>query len=655
MALRSGHCCPRHLSDVSVSSKLAARSHRGESLPSRSWLRSIRACAATSSNAPDSSSEVYQGKGGCSWRIRGYNPATDGPLIVKLQTESFHEAGSGFIPFLDKLSYQTFQAEVVDALKQKTKYDASVFKMFVAEPEPKAEDGKPRIDGVVEATLCDDKEVLKAFGKRVTSDGRYILVTSMSVAAAERRKGLAMAMLRAAEDLAIAWNQRDLVLYVYEDNAAGVQLYKNYGMKVKSKDPRWKSILGGRIRLLMHKEVERSAKLEDQHLSTQITLSGSPEASITISRLHVKELGMLYDGGEERMRRAVYKLMQGSATLGFVGASCTEGMGGVTPWPTNLLDRLKLVFPQADVHMFNGARGGTSSSYMGLCVHEHVPQNADLIMVEFAVNDPSLLGTCGKLVQEQPCFEKLSMDNFRNYTPGLETRQDHFYLPDGVHLGHAGSKEPLSQSCFFMDKLNPLVLEKKGFEYINEAKQERARWGYVATTPGSEVKFSIDVFSVMNPAQLNRSSRDRDHTPAGGVQPGEVVVSSEDPTMQIQVMYLRSYEGMGRATIACSGGCGCNHNVINGNYHDHLSLILPHMVKITLISREKCVLTFRVDEGTDKGGHKVKIVGLVVTNVEMDAVFSNTAIDWVTEIKKEDRTTVVSHNKIDPTNLQQSG
>ena len=37
--------------------------------------------------------------------------------------------------------------------------------------------------------------------------------------------------------------------------------------------------------------------------------------------------------------------------------------------------------------MFNGAKGGTTSMYTAMCVHEHVQNDTDIVFVEFASND----------------------------------------------------------------------------------------------------------------------------------------------------------------------------------------------------------------------------------------------------------------------------
>ncbi len=51
------------------------------------------------------------------------------------------------------------------------------------------------------------------------------------------------------------WQQRSLVLHVYEDNTQAVALYKANGYQVLSSDPGWKRLLpGARVRLLMEKQ-----------------------------------------------------------------------------------------------------------------------------------------------------------------------------------------------------------------------------------------------------------------------------------------------------------------------------------------------------------------------------------------------------------------
>lgn len=36
--------------------------------------------------------------------------------------------------------------------------------------------------------------------------------------------------------------------------------------------------------------------------------------------------------------------------------------------------------------------------------------------------------------------------------------------------------------------------------------------------------------------------------------------------MQVHLLYLRSWSGMGRAQVACAGGCRCNATELDGHW-----------------------------------------------------------------------------------------
>eukprot|EP00195_Chlamydomonas_chlamydogama_P017355 CAMPEP_0202913954 /NCGR_PEP_ID=MMETSP1392-20130828/61888_1 /ASSEMBLY_ACC=CAM_ASM_000868 /TAXON_ID=225041 /ORGANISM="Chlamydomonas chlamydogama, Strain SAG 11-48b" /LENGTH=154 /DNA_ID=CAMNT_0049605423 /DNA_START=134 /DNA_END=595 /DNA_ORIENTATION=+ len=97
------------------------------------------------------------------------------------------------------------------------------------------------------------------------------------------------------------------------------------------------------------------------------------ESSYMVPRRQ-REFGMLYRGAMERTRIAVNKLVTGQPfRVGFVGASCTEGIGYEPGqhwqlWTNRVCDMLRRVFTQSNITQYNGAKGGTNTEYMALCV-----------------------------------------------------------------------------------------------------------------------------------------------------------------------------------------------------------------------------------------------------------------------------------------------
>mmetsp|Transcript_33865 Transcript_33865/g.75103 ORF Transcript_33865/g.75103 Transcript_33865/m.75103 type:complete len:554 (+) Transcript_33865:139-1800(+) len=135
-----------------------------------------------------------------------------------------------------------------------------------------------------------------------------------------------------------------------------------------------------------------------------------PESSYLLGR-RFREFGMLYRGATERTRIAVNKLVKGQPfKVGFIGASCTEGIGAEPHkpwqlWPNRLTYMLQKIFKNATVSMYNGAKGGTNTGYMALCVHEHAPPDLDMVFVEFSINDISR--GANRPLQERRAFEVL--------------------------------------------------------------------------------------------------------------------------------------------------------------------------------------------------------------------------------------------------------
>lgn len=157
--------------------------------------------------------------------------------------------------------------------KMKTS-DPAIFQMFVAEEivEPAAAAGpvargparppsspsppKPQLVGVCEVAVLQEAPVLLALPVPPGEAEEYVYLSSMCVKRECRRRGVAQALMAGAEAQARLWGQKHLVLHVHKDNDAAVRLYRAWGMRTVGQDPGWKGLLGGRVRLLMHKRVD---------------------------------------------------------------------------------------------------------------------------------------------------------------------------------------------------------------------------------------------------------------------------------------------------------------------------------------------------------------------------------------------------------------
>lgn len=111
------------------------------------------------------------------------------------------------------------------------------------------------------------------------------------------------------------------------------------------------------------------------------------------------------------------------------------------------------------------------------------------------------------------------------------------------------------------------------------------KWGYVSTTPGSSLMLRIN-----NIKTAHDTAR----------------------PVRLMLIYLRSYEHMGTASVACVSGCACNTTTLDGhNSQSHNSVNEFHVWHATQSS--DCVIGVEVLNATQSGQHKVKLLGLVVT------------------------------------------
>lgn len=109
----------------------------------------------------------------------------------------------------------------------------------------------------------------------------------------------------------------------------------------------------------------------------------------------VRHSALTNPGNRARLRAAMSRYLQQkpgeNLTVVFVGGSIAAGQGAVGDgmgfpfWTEHILN--KTLGP--GIHMHNGAVPGTLSVYMSVCHNVHVPKEADIIFVEYTVNDIS--------------------------------------------------------------------------------------------------------------------------------------------------------------------------------------------------------------------------------------------------------------------------
>lgn len=170
--------------------------------------------------------------------------------LAALQAENFYEP----LPVgpLNKLLQYSFQAETLSIVRQKLPFTAKGDGMAMLVAEDAANpDG---LAGCVDVSIQTGKEELDALRQQgLEQELVYSYVACMTVRARDRRKGVATALLKAAEMQAGKWNQNYVLLHVYADNPTGVALYRSAGYSQIYTDPGWLFLLGRRQRVLFAK------------------------------------------------------------------------------------------------------------------------------------------------------------------------------------------------------------------------------------------------------------------------------------------------------------------------------------------------------------------------------------------------------------------
>eukprot|EP00798_Chlamydomonas_sp_ICE-L_P032025 gene32025-16549_t len=169
--------------------------------------------------------------------------------------------------------------------------------------------------------------------------------------------------------------------------------------------------------------------------------------------------------------------------------------------------------------------------------------------------------------------------------------------------------EAASEKCFIGQTFTKTVKSKNGFEWINESKTARPKWGFVATVAGSVLELLID----------SRTSQ-------GGADENEIA-------------YLASYESMGKATVACVSGCKCPPSIINGHHTARNSQL--HLHNIHVSQHPECVVSITVMAETDSGSTKVKIAGVMISEeIGSDGVKNVMAVEYVHDISSRGKDNV---------------
>ncbi|KXZ48764.1 hypothetical protein GPECTOR_25g348 [Gonium pectorale] len=444
---------------------------------------------------------------------------------------------------------------------------------------------------------------------------------------------------------------------------------------------------------------------------------------------NTRQMAQSSAGDRSRLLAALERFRDGqNLTVAIVGGSISAGQGAydAPAYPAWLRMILEAQMPggSARVKVHNGAVPGTSSQYMSACHNVHVPRDADIVFLEYAINDDEmpmphmdnkvrrpyerlvrklltyprrpavvlfhafrwfqlpvdLTGTFWMSSERQHgefglyyglpqlsvkacCYHHMvaGKEGYQVKRPRANPngRLDHenfadsqlkgnaFFFdivhPDG-NTGHRimaelaaqvvldvwaqvaagykvtdeqkarvtaelpapmlkGNFESRTDKCFIGPAFQQTVIHTNGFAWVNEGKNPQLpKWGYVSDVPGMDIKFKINTMSS-----------------AG--KTNDVIV---------ELGYLRSYENMGKAAVACEGGCRCEPWFLDGIQEARNSQTFLQAFKVS--QAEECIIA-----DTTSGKHKVKLTGLMVSEEPDSHAFNNWAAwDWVAMAASKD-------------------
>ncbi|CAL8471752.1 g11294 [Coccomyxa elongata] len=251
----------------------------------------------------------------------------------------------------------------------------------------------------------------------------------------------------------------------------------------------------------------------------------------------------------------------GSITCGSITHNVPSYIEQVFQW-------INATFPHADNTFINSCKGGAGSTEAGLCFDAKVPRNADLITMEFTLNDAyhheadmsaflqyyripelsmrralyrdTMEGTVGFRPEETVCDMMHPNDLGHRYYADVMVAflEDHAWAaatgsPDGLLTGpRSPLPAPLipnnyehGQQCAIDEALVTLVQPSQGWEWVDEGKLGHHKRGWRSVTPGSKlITKPMDTTSKVEP--------------------------SNEPVLLI-LGVLKSYEHMGQAVLAC--------------------------------------------------------------------------------------------------------
>ncbi|KAL4419206.1 hypothetical protein ABPG77_000600 [Micractinium sp. CCAP 211/92] len=143
-----------------------------------------------------------------------------------------------------------------------------------------------------------------------------------------------------------------------------------------------------------------------------------------------------------------------------------------------------------------------------------------------------------------------------------------------------------SNTCIMGDEVKAAVTRHDdAWQWVDEGKPGRPpKWGWVSTQPGSSLQLTLN------------ASKPR---------------AGPEERVTLGVAHLKSYEHMGKFSVACVEGCSCDLLIADGHGTEKWSQLNFAMLLAT--PADACKLKLTVLDDTQSGEHKVKLLGVVLS------------------------------------------
>lgn len=152
--------------------------------------------------------------------------------------------------------------------------------------------------------------------------------------------------------------------------------------------------------------------------------------------------------------------------------------------------------------------------------------------------------------------------------------------------------EANATSCHLQEEFEDVIGDYQGFKFEPRAPQESTfvaqKWGLTATRPGARATLLVD-------------------TELGGL-------SGKLAAVQVHLLFLRSWHGMGRALLECSKGCKCEQTELDGHWDREATLTDLYTLQVS--PHPQCRLRVTVLKETSSGEHMFSVSGVVVSSVD---------------------------------------